>query len=230
MGIKEIISSIKALQAHALQDYLGIILRENSISLTDWRQQYASFVESQHEKNITNVAEIYKVISLNGIDTIDIKKLDTSAIINYIRFGKIAYKNKEEKKKTEWYLSLLQDDRNIDAHVNGNETNRELYQFAVIELAHLTDFVDYVWNAKKSEAAGERYEYTKEYKNKISQTLSELDLYYRKEILEENKSIKSRIRERIRLLIGVLLIGIGSYLILHYFQLILEKILNIVER
>ena len=50
MGIREETSKIKALQAHALQDYLEIILHENNISLSTWKQQYASFVEDQHDK------------------------------------------------------------------------------------------------------------------------------------------------------------------------------------
>lgn len=230
MGVREQTSSIKALQANALQDYLEIVLHENNLGLAEWRQQYASFVKDQRKEKISSVAEVYKKIALYGTDSIDIKQLDTSAIINYLRYGKLMYRTKEEKKETGWYLCLLQEDRNIDAHVNGNESSREIYQFAVTTLAHLMSFVDYVWNDRKGEAIGVRYEYTKKYKTQITQTLSELDQCYRKEIIESNRSIKYRIRKHIRLYIGLLLIAIGGFILLYNFQRILETILSIVEK
>ena len=227
MGVREQTSSIKALQANALQDYLEIVLHENNLDLSEWRQQYASFVNDQHKGKISSVAEVYKKIALYGADSIDIQQLDTSAIINYLRYGKLGYKTKEEKKETGWYLCRLQEDRNIDAHVNGNESSCEIYQFAVTALAHLMSFVDFVWNDRKGEATGVRYEYTKKYRIKITQTLSELDKCYRKEIVESNRSIKGKIGKRKWLYIGILLITVGLSLILYYNQSMLEKILSL---
>ena len=106
-------------------------------------------------------------------------------------------------------MSLLQDDRNIDAHINGNETASEMYQFAVCELAHLLDFINYVWDAKKGAATGNRYEYTKKYKTIIAQDLKKLDDAYRKEVIEENKRVLGKIRKHKWLVVGLFLILLG---------------------
>lgn len=148
MRIRNRLPDFKKLQTHVLQDYLKIILEENNLS-NDWKHHFELFVHNQYYNGYkNNVSHVYDQIILYGLDSYSITKMDTSLIINYLTYGNLRI---ADWNKIKSLLSNLQSDRNIDAHTNSNETDSELFEYAVISLNNLKIFIEAVWRDRNAD-------------------------------------------------------------------------------
>ena len=179
------ISAIKKLQTNALQDLLYLIFEEKDL-LNSWKQIVFTFVEAQYSSPYkNNVINVRNYIILHGLSALTIKDMDTTFIVNFLSHNKSVWVINKEKLK--WHLSLLQTDRNLDAHSNGNESELELFSFAIRALNNLKQLVDHLINDTKP-TSPQRLEFARIYSNRISLLKEEIESDY--SVYLEGKTLK----------------------------------------
>lgn len=200
MKIRNRIADIKILQAHILQDYFRMALVASFID-DAWKPIFQCEVEksvnSQYSRSYIGA---WEKMQLKGLDDYSIADMDTTIITAILKgpfdgsFGCCKFK------KINQYLEYLQEDRNIDAHTTGNETDSELLQWLYGSLHNISRFISAVSSAKESNVPGEeRTAYARKYQTEIEslRLLFENDYKEAFEAEEIDKNINSDV-ERIK--------------------------------
>jgi len=167
MEIRNRIAEIKKLQAHILQDYFKMALTANFLDDDTWKSKFHDVVQcnaNAHDQCSPSYVGAWEKMQLIGMDHYSVNDMDTTIITailkgpHYGPFGNCKFN------KINQYLDYLQDDRNIDAHTTGNETESELFQFAYGSLHNLSGFISAVAKAKDSNVShDERITYARKY-------------------------------------------------------------------
>lgn len=200
MKIRNRIADIKILQAHILQDYFRMALEANFVDDTwksGFRDEVQKGVNSQFSRSYIGA---WEKMQLKGMDHYSIDDMDTTIITAILKgpqygpFGNCKFKNIFQ------YLDYLKEDRNIDAHTTGNETDSELLQWAYGSLHNISRFISAVANAKDCKVSDdERNSYTQKYQAEIESLRLQFENDY-KEVFqaEEIEQSINRDIERIK--------------------------------
>lgn len=202
MKIRNRIAEIKILQAHILQDYFRMALTANFVDDT-WKSIFRDEVQKAVNA-CTHYSPSYigawEKMQLKGMDHYSIDDMDTTiitAILKGPQYGPFGYC---KFKKINQYLDYLQEDRNIDAHTTGNETDSKLLQWAYGSLNDLSRFISAVAKAKECKVSDdERNSYARKYQAEIESLRLQLENDYKEafEAEEIEQSINRNI-ERIK--------------------------------
>ena len=164
MKIRNRIADIKTLQAHILQDYFRMALAVNFNDDT-WKSKFRSEVQEGVNTYYSQYVGAWDKMQLKGIDHYSIDDMDTTIITTILKytkedgpFGCCKFNHIFH------YLDYLQEDRNIDAHTTGNETDSELLQWAYGSLHNISRFISAVAKANDSKVSDdERKSYARKY-------------------------------------------------------------------
>lgn len=168
MKIRNRIADIKTLQAHILQDYLSMALAAN-FSDNTWkpifRDEVQKSVNSQFSRSYVGA---WDKMQLKGLDDYSVDDMDTTIITAILKGPKDGPFGCCKFNKINQYLDYLQDDRNIEAHTTGNETDSELLQWAYGSLHNIGRFISAVANAKDCNVSyDKRNSYARKYQAEI---------------------------------------------------------------
>ncbi len=168
MKLRNRIAEIKILQAHILQDYLKMALVTNFIDDT-WKSIFHDVVQSAvnaQNNNSPSYVGAWKKIQLRGMDHYSVDDMDTTIIIAILKNPIKSPFDCFKFNKIDQYLDYLKEDRNIDAHTTGNETDSELLQWAYGSLQDISRFISAA--AKYSKGSDdERNSYARKYEAEI---------------------------------------------------------------
>lgn len=186
MKIKNRIADIKTLQAHILQDYFSLALAANFIDDT-WKPIFRNEVQKRVDSTYSrSYVGAWDKMQLKGIDNYSIADMDTTIITAILKLYKDSSFICCRFNKINQYLDYLQDDRNIDAHATGNETDSELLQWAYGSLHDISRFISAVANANDCKVSDdERNSYARKYKAKIESLRLQFENDYKVAIGEE---------------------------------------------
>ena len=202
MKIRNRIAEIKILQAHILQDYFKMALAANFNDDT-WKSKLRDVVQdavNAHAPYSPSYAGAWEKMQLKGMDHYSIDDMDTTVITAILKaptggsFGCCKFN------KINQYLDFLQDDRNIDAHTTGNETDSELLQWAYGSLNDISRFISAVAKANDSKVSDDkRKSYARKYQVEIKSLRLQFENDY-KEVFqaEEIEQSINRDIERIK--------------------------------
>jgi hypothetical protein len=177
MKIRNRIAEIKILQAHILQDYFRMALTANFIDDNAWKSIFHDEVQKGVKSDFPqSYVGAMEKMQLMGMDHYSINDMDTTIITAILKgtpygpFGKCKFN------KINQYLIDLQEDRNMDAHTTGNETDSELFQFAYGSLHNLRGFIFAVAKAKECKVSDdERNSYARKYLAEIESLRMQVD-------------------------------------------------------
>ncbi len=192
MIIRNRIVDIKVLQTHILQDYFKMELVFNFTD-DEWKTKLETTVKNGVNSDYpSRYVGTWEKIQIKGITDYSVDDMDTTIIIAILK-GR-GYFDCCTTKFINKTLDCLQDDRNIDAHTNGNETDSELLQWAFGSLHNLNKFISEV--SKSSQVSdNEKRSFTKKYNDKIENLRRYFEEDYKETLLklEMVKSIKREI-------------------------------------
>ena len=176
MKIRNRIAEIKILQAHILQAYFRMALAANFVDDT-WKSIFRDEVQKGKESAYRqSYVGAWEKMQLIGMDRYSIGDMDTTIITAILKGPKYGPFGNCKFNKINQNLDYLQDDRNIDAHTTGNETDFELLQFAYGSLHNLSGFISAVAKAKESKVSDdERNSYARKYLAEIESLRLQFD-------------------------------------------------------
>lgn len=183
MQIRNRIADIKMVQAHILQDFFRMGLACNS-SGDEWKTYFQEEVKaganSQYPRSYGGA---WDKIQIKGIDNYSVDDMDTTIIIAILKNR--GHFDCYKFRKIYQSLDNLQDDRNIDAHATGNETDSEILQWAYGSLHNIRKFVTDV--DKSSYASDEdRHTFARKYQSEIETLRKHFEDDY-KEVLRDEE-------------------------------------------
>jgi translation initiation factor 2 beta subunit (eIF-2beta)/eIF-5 len=200
MKIRNRIADIKTLQAHILQDYFRMALAANFID-DKWKSIFRGEVQrgvnSQYSRSYIGA---WKKMQLKGMDHYSIDDMDTTIITAILKGPKDSPFVNCKFNKIFQYLDYLQEDRNIDAHTTGNETDSELLQWAYGSLHNISRFISAVANATDCKVSDdERNSYARKYQAEIESLRLQFENDYKEAFgAEEIEQSINRDIERIK--------------------------------
>lgn len=170
MELRQIIAKVKPLQTHVLQDYLKLQI-QSLVNCNDWKVLLLQELNKNSEK--LAYKEALKSISLKGIDDYSINDMDITLLTNLLKNGIL----KCTSYKCRCHLENLCEDRIIDAHSHGNESEMELFVWGTGALHNLKIFVESVY---KNDVLpeNEKIKYIKKYLKEINILLEEIKYHY----------------------------------------------------
>jgi|GEM_PF-3595433 len=168
MKIRNRISEIKILQAHILQDYFKMALAANFIDDT-WKSIFHDEVQKRVESDFPqSYVGAWEKMQLKGMDHYSIDDMDTTIITAILKYSYDGPFSNCKFQNIFQYLGYLQEDRNIDAHTTGNETDSELLQWAYGSLHNISRFISAVAKAKDCKVSDDkRNSYARKYQAEI---------------------------------------------------------------
>lgn len=200
MKIRNRIADIKTLQAHILQDYFRMALAASFVD-DAWkpifRDEVQKSVNSEYSRSYVGA---WSKMQLKGIDNYSVDDMDTTIITTILKGPKDGPFGYCKFNKINQYLDYLQDDRNIDAHTTGNETDSELLQWAYGSLHDISRFISAVANAKNCKVSyDERNSYARKYQAEIDSLRLQFENDYKEALwVEEIEQSINRNIERIK--------------------------------
>ncbi len=202
MKIRNRIADIKTLQAHILQDYFRMALAANFIDDT-WKSKFRDVVQdaaNAHTQYSPSYVGAWEKIQLKGMDHYSIDDMDTTIITAILKSPKDGPFGYCKFNKINQFLDYLQDDRNIDAHATGNETDSELLQWAYGSLHNISRFISAVAKAKDCKVSDdERNSYARKYQAEIESLRLQFENDYKEAFrAEEIEQSINRDVERIK--------------------------------
>ncbi len=166
MKIRNRVIDIKTLQTHILQDYFRMALAANFPDDT-WKPIFYNEVQKGVKYSLSFVGAWNK-IQLKSMDHYSINDMDTSIIIAILKGKKDGPFNSCYFNNIYTCLDSLQNDRNIDAHITGNETDYELFDWACGSLYNINKFISAVSKAEYCKVScDERNSYARKYQVEI---------------------------------------------------------------
>ncbi|MGN0193788.1 MAG: hypothetical protein ACI39G_01560 [Pseudoramibacter sp.] len=137
--MKNKIYEIKILQNRILQDYFRMEI-EGNFTEKEWREELlAVFEDDQRYRHSVSLAGAKRKVAEVGIANYTIGDMDSQLILNLLR-GQNAF-NDCCSCRLKWYLNDIIEDRNFEAHLNGNETDGEIFCWAIASIENLKKFV-----------------------------------------------------------------------------------------
>jgi hypothetical protein len=200
MKIRNRITDIKALQVHILQDYFKMALAINFVD-DAWKPKFYDEVQkgvkSQYSPSYIGA---WNKMQLKGMDDYSIDDMDITIITAILKNPIVGPFNSCKFKNIYQYLNYIQDDRNIDAHTTGNETDSELLQWAYGSLHNISRFISNVANAKNCKVSDdERNSYARKYQAEIESLRLQFENDYKESFgAEEIEQSINRNVERIK--------------------------------
>ena len=187
MKIRNRIADIKTLQVHILQDYFSMALAANFID-----HQWKPIFRNEVQKSVKNpqfsrsYIGAWEKMQLKGMDNYSIDDMDTTIITTILKAPKEGLFGCCKFNKINQYLDHLQDDRNIDAHTTGNETDSELLQWAYGSLHNISRFICAVANAKDCKVSDDvRNPYARKYQVEIDSLRLQFENDYKEAFVAE---------------------------------------------
>ena len=183
MQIRNRIADIKMMQAHILQDFFRMELAFN-FSGDKWKTYFQKEVEagvtSPYSRSYVGA---WDKIQIKGLDNYSVDDMDTTIIIAILKgWGHFKCCKFDKINQS---LDNFQDDRNIDAHATGNETDSELLQWAYGTFHNISKFVSDV--DKSSHASDEnRHSFARKYQSDIKELRKHFEDDY-KEVLRDEE-------------------------------------------
>lgn len=148
MKIRYRIVDIKILQTRILQDYFRMALAEDFAD-DEWKPLFYQEVQKGKESQYSgSYVGAWEKMQSKGLDDYLIDDMDSTIIIAILKGPKQSAFGCCKFDKINQYLDYLQEDRNIDAHSNSNESDSELLQFAYGSLHSISRFLLAVSKAK----------------------------------------------------------------------------------
>lgn len=198
MKIRNRKADIKTLQSHILQDYFRMALVANFVGDT-WKSKFRNEVQKKIlDPNYSSIyVGVWEKIQLKGMDHFSIDDMDTTIITAILRPYNFGPFHNCTTKKIDQCLDYLRDDRNIDAHTTGNETESELLQWAYGSLHNISKFIFAVAKEKDINVSDdERNSYARKYQAEIESLRLQLENDYKEafEAEEIEKSINRNIK------------------------------------
>ncbi len=202
MEIRNRLSDIKTLQAHILQDYFSMAL---AVSFNDdkWKSEFCGVVQKAVNAQAhysSSYLGAWEKMRLKGIDHYSVDDMDTTIITAILKGPQYGSFGCCKFNKINQYLDYLLEDRNIDAHATGNETDSELLQWVYGSLHNIGRFISAVANAKDCKVSdGVRKSYARKYEAEIKSLRLQFENDYKEafETEEIEQSINQDI-ERIK--------------------------------
>jgi hypothetical protein len=156
VAIKNKIYEIKILQNQMLQDYFRMEI-EGNFTEKEWREELIAVLEDdrryRHSASLTGVR---RKIAEVGIANYTIDDMDSQLILTLFR-GQNAFSDCCSC-RLKWYLNDIIEDRNFEAHLSGNETEDEIFCWAITSIENLKKFVGGCseWNTNSQVPKAER--------------------------------------------------------------------------
>lgn len=199
MKIRNRIADIKTLQAHILQDYFHMALAA-SFNADTWKPLFRNEIQNGVKTKYSSYVGALDKMQSKGIDSYSIDDMDTTIITAILKYYKDNPFNCCGFYNINQYLGHLQDDRNIEAHATGNETDSELLQWAYGSLHNINKFVFAIANARDCTVTkDERNTYARKYQSKIESLRLQFENDYKEEFrAEEIEQSINRNIERIK--------------------------------
>ena len=202
MKIRNRIADIKTLQAHILQDYFSFALEANFIGDL-WKSKFRDEVQkavNAHAPYSQSYVGAWEKIQVKGMDHCSVDDMDTTIISAILKRPKDSPFGCCKFYKINQYLDFLQDDRNIDAHATGNETDSELLQWAYGSLQDISRFISAVAKAIDCKVSdNERNSYARKYQAEIESLRLQFENDYKEAFrAEEIEQTINRDIERIK--------------------------------
>ncbi len=148
MKIRNRIVNIKTLQAHILQDYFSMALAANFID-DKWKSIFWDEVQKGVNSDYSrSYIGAWEKMQIKGLEHYSIDDMDTTIITAILKYPKGGPFSNCKFQNIFQYLDYLQEDRNIDAHTTGNETESELLQWAYGSLHNISRFINAVAKAR----------------------------------------------------------------------------------
>jgi hypothetical protein len=185
MTIKNKIYEIKILQNQMLQDYFRMEI-EGNFTEKEWREELLAVLDDdrryRHSASLTGAR---RKIAEVGIANYTIGDMDSQLILTLFR-GQNGFSDCCSC-RLKWYLNDIIEDRNFEAHLNGNETDGEIFCWAIASIENLKKFVGGCseWNTNSQVPKSERDAYCQKAYGALKEMSDQILVEYQEEFAPE---------------------------------------------